>query len=209
VSDAPPQPAVAPTQPRPAGGQPPATASRGRQQSATDAAKRLALIVGAAVLIALVFSLIAGYAISAAGGVAAVTVLRDLGLIILSLFTLVFTFIWLAIYFVAAWGVGHFGRRLPAGIRWAAEKVATASQVTERGAERFAVRPLAGVARRLTTARALTEGLAPGPALRQDLSRRPDATGRSRHSFDQAPTSPANVQVGQPAGPVTTGQPVG
>ncbi|MGH2350992.1 MAG: hypothetical protein ACRDJN_05195 [Chloroflexota bacterium] len=113
--------------------------------------KALGILVGVIVLLALLGSCAAGYGVSRAGGVGTVTILRDLGIIILAFLSFVMAAIWGAIYFGAAWAVDRFGPKAPAGVRWVGVKVAKAEALAERGTEEGVVRPLAGATRRLTT----------------------------------------------------------
>ncbi|MDQ3701502.1 MAG: hypothetical protein M3442_11360 [Chloroflexota bacterium] len=124
--------------------------------------KRLAVLVGVAVLVALLGSCAAGFGVSQAGGIGLVTVLRDLGIMILALVSLAIALIWGGIYFGLAWVVGHFGGRIPAGLRWVNGKVAVVEGATDRGAERFVVRPLAATAGRLTEGRTFLSRLGSG-----------------------------------------------
>lgn len=124
--------------------------------------KRLAIVAGVAVLVALLGSCAAGFGVSQAGGVGLVTALRDLGMIILALVSLAIALIWGGIYFGLAWLIGHFGGRVPMGLRWVNGKVAVVEGAIDRGAERFVVRPVAATAGRLTAGRTFLSHLGGG-----------------------------------------------
>ena len=113
--------------------------------------RQLGLIAGGAVLFALLASCGAGYAVSQAGGSGAVNALRDLGIILLAIFSLIPTLIALAVYFALAFVVGRWGGKAIAGVTWVARKVAMAEGMVNNGLDRAVVRPVAKTARMLTT----------------------------------------------------------
>jgi hypothetical protein len=127
-----------------------------------DAAKKLAIWLGVAVLVALLGSCGLGFAVSRGGESAILSGVRDVSVILLLILYVVQALIWTGVYFALAWVVGYFGPRLPAGVGWAGAKLAKVEAATESGAERFAVRPLARAVRYLTTARAFVANLAGG-----------------------------------------------
>jgi hypothetical protein len=112
--------------------------------------KRLAQIAGLAVLAGLLASCGLGWAVSSAGGVGAVSALRDLSIIILALLTLVPTIIGLAVYFGLAFVVGKWGGKVLVGVGWVARKVAWGEGLVNSSLDRVAVRPVAKTARALT-----------------------------------------------------------
>ncbi len=124
--------------------------------------KRLAIVVGVAVLVALLASCAAGFGVSRVGGVGLVTILRDVGIMILALVSLVIALAWGGIYFGLAWAVGRFGGKLPTGLHWAGGKVTVVEGAAERGTERFVIRPLATTVRRLAEGRTFVRRLGSG-----------------------------------------------
>jgi len=111
------------------------------------------LWLGVAVLVVLLGSCGLGFAISRGGESAVLRGLRDVGVIFLLIFYVVQAVIWAGIYFALAWVIGYFGPRLPAGLNWVGVKAATVDGATTKGAERFVIRPLAGVVGKVTASR--------------------------------------------------------
>jgi Na+-transporting NADH:ubiquinone oxidoreductase subunit NqrB len=117
--------------------------------------KALALRVGLVVLFVWLGSCAAGIAVSRVAGpdgAAAVTIVRDIGIIILALLYLVTTLIAAAVCFAGAWVIGRFGGRLTAAVRWVNGKVYRVGTLAEGSVERVVVRPLAAAGRAATAA---------------------------------------------------------
>jgi hypothetical protein len=159
--------------------------------SAMQGAKSLAIGVGLILLLALIGSCGAGYAISRVQDTPATVLgaLRDVGVIILALFYLIMVVILAAIYFGLAWVVGEFGHKAVDGVRWIGAKVASASALANRGTEEGVVRPLAGIARYLTTGATFVREVGTGTSAaaaassrhwRQELSAWPTLRNRLR-----------------------------
>jgi hypothetical protein len=125
-------------------------------------ARAIGLLVGAIVLIALAISCGAGYAASR-GGAGVVAGVRDVGIIILAILSLIMALLWGAIYFVLAWVLARFGPKGITGLRWVGGKAALVEQKVGHGSEEYIVRPLARTVRRLTTASTLGTQLIGGP----------------------------------------------
>jgi hypothetical protein len=141
--------------------------------------KALLLQVGIALLVALLVSCGSGYAISSAGGVGAVTALRDIGIIILAIFYLLTAAIIGGIYFGLAWAVGRFSGKAVFGAGWVARKVFQAEDLVAAGVDRGAVRPVARTARYLTTTKEFVATTLRGGDRAAAMSRGRDAAVRT------------------------------
>lgn len=112
--------------------------------------KRLLGQAGLALLVAAAGSCGAGFLVSRAGGSGEVTAMRDVGIIILALFSLVGSMILAAIGFAGAWAIDRFGAKVIGAVQWVGRKELAIERGVEGGLDRFAVRPTARVARALT-----------------------------------------------------------
>jgi hypothetical protein len=121
--------------------------------------KRLAIQVLVVVGFVWLASCAAGFGIARAGGLGGVTALRDLGIIVLALLSLVTTLIVCVIFFGGAWAVGEFGPKGVGGLRWVGAKVARVEGATVNATERFVVRPLARTSRRAVSSTTLVRQL--------------------------------------------------
>jgi hypothetical protein len=110
--------------------------------------KRLAIQTGGAVLVGLLASCGIGYA---AAGTNATTGLRDVSIIILAIFSLVGSLILAAVSFGGAWALGRFGPKAVTGVQKVGKYVGKAEDVTQSVVEKATVRPVARVARMLTS----------------------------------------------------------
>ncbi len=140
-------------------------------------ARAIGLLVGAIVLIALAVSCGAGYAVSRSG-MGAVAGVRDVGIIILAILSLIMALLWGVIYFVLAWALARFGPKGIAGLRWMGDKTALVEQKVGRGSEEYVARPLAKTARSLTMVRTFGSRVLSGPA-GERASESPTARRRS------------------------------
>jgi hypothetical protein len=118
-----------------------------------DDAKALGLRVGVIVLVALIGSFAAGYAITAYGAGGTVSGLKDVALLILALIYAVYTLVLAVVLFALAFAIGHYGAYLPQGVRWVSAKTSQGETVVDGGLERVVVRPLARTQRLLTTSK--------------------------------------------------------
>lgn len=115
--------------------------------------KELGLRVGVIVLLTAIGSCAAGFGVSRADGTGVpviVSALRDIGIILLALFSLIMAAVWGGLYFGAGWAVGRFGGKAPALLRWVGGKTTKVEQVIDQTAEKRIVRPTARVARSLS-----------------------------------------------------------
>jgi hypothetical protein len=131
--------------------------------------KALGIQVGVTVLILVLLAIGLGVAVSLFGGAGAVRVLRDLGIIILAIFSLVMAIVPAAIYFVAAWAVGRYGGKAIGGVRWVGGKTLWVEERAGAGVERFAIRPFARTTGAVATGTRFVQEFV-GPAGRLDFS---------------------------------------
>jgi len=117
--------------------------------------KQLLLQAGLAVLAAGVVSCGLGVVTANTGGPGAMTWLRDIGIIILALFSLVGSLIAFVAYFAGAWAISRFGAKAVFGANWGARKVSWVEDKVEGAVDRAAVRPVAKSARFLTQGKEL------------------------------------------------------
>jgi hypothetical protein len=120
--------------------------------------KRLLVIAGVVVLVTLLGSCGAGYAIHAAGpgnGASVVVAgIRDVSVMFLSLFWVITTVLVAGIGFGGAWAIGRFGGKAVTGVSWVRAKVRRVEGLVESGLERVLIRPLAKTARALASGKA-------------------------------------------------------
>jgi hypothetical protein len=114
--------------------------------------KRLGLQVGVAVLAAFAVSCGAGFAVSYGGGSDAVIVLRDIGIILLAIFSLVGTIIFGAVNFGGAWAIGRFGGKATGGLAFVKGWTLKIESKVDSSLDSYIVRPMA------KTSRAAAEG---------------------------------------------------
>ncbi len=132
--------------------------------------KALGIQVGVTVLVTLALAIALGFVVSRFGGAGVVRVLRDLGIIVLALFSLIMAVVPAAIYFGASWAIGRYGGKALSGVRWVGGKTLWVEERTGAGVERFAVRPFARTTGALTTGTRFVQEFVGGPAGRLDLS---------------------------------------
>ena len=124
--------------------------------------KALGIQVGLAVLLAALGSCAAGYVVAGSAPANALGPLRDLGIIVLALLSLVMAAAWAGIYLGAAWAVGRFGGKGVSALSWVHGRVATLEGAIGRGAERMVVRPVAGASGRIAAGSTFVRRLAGG-----------------------------------------------
>ena len=125
--------------------------------------KRLALQTGGAVLVGLLASCGLGYA---AAGTQATAMPRDIAIIFLALFSLIGSLLLAGVSFGGAWAIGRFGPKAVAGVRKAGSYVGRAEDVTQNVVEKATVRPVARVARLLTSGTTFVRAALSAPSQR-------------------------------------------
>jgi hypothetical protein len=121
--------------------------------------KELGVIVGVAAVVTLAVAIGVTLLVAGVGGAGVVRALRDLGIIILALLSLVTALIMAAVFGGLAFAVARWGPKAPAGIRWVGAKVLRVDAAVERGSEDYVVRPLAKTASAASAAAAFVGGL--------------------------------------------------
>jgi hypothetical protein len=140
--------------------------------------RQLAIQVGLIVLGLALGSCVAGYGISRAGATDASAALRDIGIIILAIFSMITALIWAAIYFGGAAAIARFGPKGPAMLRRLGGLVLRLEAAVDTGTERFVTRPLGKSVRGITTGATFVRELA-NPERPLESVRRVATSGRT------------------------------
>jgi hypothetical protein len=118
--------------------------------------------VGLIVLVVWLGSCAAGAGAARAGATGALGALRDVGIILLAIVSLVMAALWAGLYLATAWAVGRFGDRAIGLLRRAGTNVQRVERRIDAGTERVVVRPLGRVARLATAATTFLRRLVAG-----------------------------------------------
>jgi hypothetical protein len=157
--------------------------------------RQLLVRVGLIVLIVWLGSCAAGAGAARVGATGALGALRDVGIILLAIVSLVMAAIWAAVYLASAWAVGRFGDRAIGLVRRTATGVQRVERGIDAGMERVVVRPLGRMARLGTSATTYLRLLVAG---RRQALPAEAAVSRWRLARERLRSRPVGPPAGQP-----------